>query len=125
MRASDLIWNRAATENGGNAPSRGDIALSALLSAHGLAMNGGVLHAAELLTEDNLKAALDGYRFFGLDAVAELLVRARHLVGGGGELDVIEHQLDAEYEQYVPCDSELYGRFERHLRMCPADFSPV
>ena len=48
MTPVDIIWNRAWKGVGPNACS-GDRALAALLKAHGLAMNGGVLHAVECL----------------------------------------------------------------------------
>ena len=72
MTETDVIWNCAAMENGGTNPGRGDRALAVPLHAHGLAMNGGVLHAAELLNDDELTDAQSGYRFFGLSAVADV-----------------------------------------------------
>ena len=66
VRYQDLIWNRAS-EGGGANPQAGDLALAALLRAHGLTMNGGVLHAVERLQPSELQDAASGYRFFGLD----------------------------------------------------------
>jgi hypothetical protein len=125
MEKADLIWNRATMENGGKNPCCGDIALSSLLHAHGLIMNGGVLNAVELLTADELSAAQDGFRFFGLDAAAELLLRSCRLVTAGGDLSADEPKLDAEYAQHIPDDSALYQVFGQRLRSCPNDFSPL
>jgi hypothetical protein len=125
MNKADTIWNRAAMEGGGIKPNRGDVALSSLLYAHGLVMNGGVLHAAELLTNDELLGAQDGYRFFGLEAVAELLLRSRQLFDDGDDLGAQESKLDAEYLRHIPDDSALCQRFEQHLRSLPDDFSPI
>ena len=72
------VWNRAALHRGGDSPRPGDSALAALLLAHGYAMNGGVAHAAECLGSDELRAACEGYAFFGLDDIARLLVDAVH-----------------------------------------------
>jgi hypothetical protein len=95
LTEADMIWNRACGED----PLRslpGDRALADLLRAHGLVMNGGVLHAVEILTPTELSDAESGYRFYGLDGVASLLSRARKLFETGDDL-------------------------ERHERLCPAD----
>ena len=69
----DRVWNRAAMDDGGEEPRAGDRALADLLYAHGMVMNGGVHHALEVLTPDELKAAIAGFRYFSLGAVADLL----------------------------------------------------
>ena len=68
-----LVWNRAALEDGGPTPAEGDLALAALLRAHGVVMNGGVDHALEVLSAAELRAALAGYRYFGFEQIALLL----------------------------------------------------
>jgi hypothetical protein len=125
MNRADTIWNRAAMERGGNKPAAGDAALAALLYAHGLVMNGGVLYGVELMKAPQLAAADAGYRFFGLDAAADLLQRAKKLLRRGGDLDEQEALLDAEYMACIPNDSALVRRFEKHLATNPADFSPL
>ena len=44
-----------------------------MVLAHSLAMNGGVVHAIELLSAEERAAAFDAYRYFGLDAAADVL----------------------------------------------------
>ncbi|MBB03619.1 MAG: hypothetical protein CMJ47_13315 [Planctomyces sp.] len=122
---SDAVWNRAATEDGGALSAPGDLALAALLHAHGLIMNGGVLHAVELLTEDERSDAQNGFRFFGLAEVASLLSRAKHSLDEGQGLDDLESRLDSDYTTLVPDDSFLYHRFESRFRDTPRDFSPI
>jgi hypothetical protein len=73
LTEADLIWNRACTLL---MLRSGDRALAALLSFHGLAMNGGVLHALDCLNPKELEAAVSGYRFFGLNDVGDLLIEA-------------------------------------------------
>jgi hypothetical protein len=124
MTETDVIWNRAAMENGGTNPGRGDRALAALLHAHGLAMNGGVLHVAELLNDDELTDAQSGYRFFGLSAVADVLARARGLLNDDVDLGRYERKLDREYSNLVLEDSTLVQRFEQYYRSHPSDFAP-
>jgi hypothetical protein len=121
---ADMIWNRACGED----PLRalpGDRALADLLRAHGLVMNGGVLHAVECLTADELANAEVGYRFYGLDGVASLLSRAHGLFEAADDLGSHEQQLDGEYAQMIPSDSSLVERFEKRLKSSPSDFAPL
>jgi hypothetical protein len=124
LTRADLIWNRACGED----PLRtspGDRALADLLRAHGLVMNGGVLHTVECLTPDELSRAQAGYFFYGLEAVASLLTRARRIFEAGDDLGSHEAQLDGEYSKLIPSDSSLVERFEKHLDSAPSDFAPL
>jgi hypothetical protein len=117
-----------------------------MLLAHGLVMNGGVLDAVEIMNESQLAAAMSGYRFFGFDQVAALLLRTKEILVAGtadptelgrsaidavevvlleedGHLSELEPQLDLEYQGYIPDDSALFERFERHLAANPGDFA--
>ncbi len=124
MTPTDLIWNRAC-EGGGPNPRNGDRALAALLKAHGFAMNGGLLHAMELLNPAELADAKSGYRFFGFDAVAVLLSSARKLRETDEDLEFHEGQLNDDYATLIPDDSSLMERFEAVHKMRPLDFSPL
>jgi hypothetical protein len=123
LTKADLIWNRACT-GGGPDPRAGDRALAALLLAHGLTMNGGVLHAVECLTAAEMSAAQSGYRFFGLDAVADLLAQARRVFEADDDVESQEPRLDQQYAALVLSDSSLAERFEKHWRENPSDFAP-
>jgi hypothetical protein len=68
MTEANRVWNRAALEEGGRAPREGDRALAALLLAHGMVMNGGVQHATEALSADEMAAAAAGFRYFSSDS---------------------------------------------------------
>jgi hypothetical protein len=76
MDSADVIWNRAALENGGPHPRAGDTALSAVLRPHGLAMSGGLLDAVEQLTEAQLDAAETGYGWLRLPPPPSLSPRS-------------------------------------------------
>lgn len=121
---ANKIWNRACFCSG---PTQyaGDRALADLLTAHGLTMNGGVLHAVECLTGAQLAAATAAYRFFGLDLVAELLLDARRVFEMNVGLEDAESKLDSRYAELIPDDSLLEERFENHLRAMPSDFAPL
>ena len=125
MSDADLVWNRATMEKGGSNPRVGDCALTALLGAHGLAMNGGVLHAIELLDEHEFTAAKSGYQFFGFDEAANLLGRAKDLFDAGVDLDEFERMLDDEYSDYIPDDATIFQQFEQHFLAKSVDFAPV
>jgi hypothetical protein len=124
MTDANLIWNRATTLELDGARERGDRHLWALLRAHGLAMNGGVLHAVEILTGEERASAQDGYRFFGFGPVADLLEHAYWIFKAGGDLELHESQLDAEYSRLAD-DTALYEAFEEHFRSHPSEFAPL
>lgn len=119
LSRQDHIWNRAAMDAGGPAPREGDSALAALLLLHGMAMNGGLDHAIEVLGSGDYTLALNGFRYFGLDQAAAVLEQAR---------GATEHQLeklDAEYGAVVPSDSTLVHAFQVKLLSSPEAFAPV
>jgi hypothetical protein len=115
----DKIWNRAAMESGGSKAREGDRALSDLLLAHGMVMNGGLGHALEALSENELAAAARGYRFFGLDIVASLIENS--IDAPEDEVD----QADVRYGALIPSDQTLVDRFEAHYDASPHDFALI
>ena len=120
----DATWNRAAFLAGKPGPRTGDSALSALLLAHGSVMNGGMLNCCQdSLSGDELQAAILGYQYFGLGAVAELLTRAKLIPID--DADEAEARLDLEYAALIPDDNAIVVRFEAKFRASPADFGPV
>ena len=125
MTDADLIWNRAALDESGTSPRAGDRALSLVLKAHGLAMNGGVFHTIELLAGEKLIGAKNGYRFFEYPQVADLLERAHQLFNEGKDLGSYEPILDTEYARHIPDDSTLVARFESRFHAHPEEFAPL
>ena len=124
LTQTDMIWNRACGEDSLRAMP-GDRALADLLYAHGLAMNGGILHAVECLTVEELSAALAGYRYYGLDDIASLFSRASEIVTSGRDVANYEALLNKEYLQIIPSDGFLSERFENRLKSSPSDFAPL
>ena len=94
----------------GSEPARNDLA-SAVWTAHGLVMNGGVLHAVESLKPAELDRAISGYERLGLGQAAGLLSSARKLADS--EKDAAEARLDREYAAAVPDDAFLEATIER------------
>jgi len=119
LSRQNQIWNRACLESGGTTPAAGDTALAALLLAHGLAMNGGVSHAMESLTRDEVVAAIAGFEFFGLAEAADVF---RQAPGGSEEAD---EGLDAMYTAAIPSDEALAHAFRLKLVSNPEAFAPT
>jgi hypothetical protein len=125
MTDADEVWNRAALEGGGPEPREGDAALAALLRAHGLTMNGGVLHAAESLRPDELRASCDGYRFFAYDGLATLLADVAITIAKGQGSEALEESTGRAYARSIPDDGALLSRFERHFDRHPELYAPI
>lgn len=71
------IWNRAAMVGGGPRPKAGDKALASLLRCHNEVMSGGMDFAiSDSLSADEVRAGIQGYRHFGLDAAAGVFEEA-------------------------------------------------
>jgi hypothetical protein len=114
-----LIWNRAAMKRGGRSGRDGDFALAALLSVHGMAMNGGIAHAIEALGPEEYEAGVKGYVYFGLPTVAALLRNA-------ARADEPEREgFDKQYGVLVPEDATIARAFEKILRAEPQAFAPL
>jgi hypothetical protein len=120
----DHVWNRACDSFSKASLEAGDRALRDLLRAHGLICNGGVFHVFDVLTAPQIEAAKSGYRFFGLDQVAELLSRARELLDKKDDVGECEQAWDAEYAGFAD-DPILVERFKRHFNAHPSDFAPL
>jgi hypothetical protein len=121
---ADALWNRAVLEGGGVHPKAGDSALAALLLAHGYIMNGGVLHAIEGLSREELAAAVEGYSYFGLSAVADVLTSAAQSPPSQWTDDSAEAADHAYWEQ-VPDDGSLIRAFVAVLRERPSEFAEI
>ena len=121
MEASrqDQIWNRACLEATGFEPAAGDKALASLLLAHGLAMNGGVVHALEGLSPAELAAAIAGFKYFGLTAAAHVFEQVPD------DTEETEERLDQMYWQAVPSDDALVHAFRIKLVASPEAFAPT
>ncbi len=91
----------------------------------GLVMNGGVLHAVECLTAEELSDAESGYRFYGLDTVACLLSRTKAILVADDDLEFHEPQLDVEYQDTVPDDDVIVKLFQKQLKASPSDYAQL
>ncbi len=131
----DRIWNRAALGEESEKARPGDVALASLLLAHGMIMNGGMLHVYEVLGGDELKAAIAGYRYFSFDEAARLIEKFQPLAARMDADDASDSEVerigeifdraDEIYFEAVPDDSALVARFEHAYQVNPEDFADV
>jgi len=118
-------------ECGGENRREGDIALSALLSLHNIAMNGGVLHSVEHHSQDEIAAGVAGYRYFNLASAADVfewVTRQTVQIDLASNLDaaeVLEAEADRRYAEVVPDDAILLDRFRNRFGTTPGAFAPL
>lgn len=131
MGHADDIWNRACAEAGRpkTLTAPGDRALADMVLVHSLAMNGGLLHAVESCTADEVAAAVRGYRYFGLDAAAVVLEDVARS-WGDGDLDLpdserLEVEANERYDSAVPDDEVLVTAFVARLQTEPSVFVAI
>ncbi len=127
---AQLIWNRACDWGAGPlAVPPGDQALENMLLFHGVAMNGGLLHAIDHFGSEELDGMLDpiksGYRYFGLGAVADLLDDVAAQGHSRDDRQAWDYDLNRRYAGIIPDDSALFARFETVLAQRPSDFAAV
>lgn len=127
MDASDLIWNRAALNDGGSSPGVGDATLATALAFHGLAMSGGVLDAVERMSPD-VEHIEDAFRWLGLDGVSSLLASVRQDIAAGvldddDLADGLERDADERYGVLLPSDAVLNAAFRARLKEAPDAFA--
>lgn len=127
---ANVIWNRAALQGGGHSLRHGDMALSAVLRLHNLAMSGGVLDAVERLADLELDAAEHGYAWLGQPDAARLVAYVRDQIRAGAIDDAdrgdhLEEQADRRYADIIPDDEILNLAFRRRLAAEPSAFASV
>jgi len=92
-------------------------------------MNGGLLHSIEHHDNEELKAAISGYRFFGLDEAAEVVEWVVSEVAALGDdedaAEALEVEADNRYGEAIPTDDVLVTAFESLYSAKPQDFAPV
>jgi len=125
LTLADKVWNRAALEAAVNSPRPGDRALASLLLLHGLVMNGGVQHALECLTPEEISAAIAGYIYIGFNEVAEFLRGCADDPILSTWDDMTEIAANNRYAQLVPDDSSLVANFEDLYHARPEEFAPL
>jgi hypothetical protein len=135
LETRERIWNRAHQASEADAELRaGDRALAAALLAHGIVMNGGVLHALQAMSPSERREAAAGYRFLALPTLAQLFEMEVPDVDldeddedgeGESELDQLEAELNQKYWATASDDEALLRAFERKLMQEPGLFAPL
>ena len=100
--------------------------MAALLLAHAMVMGDGVQGGVEGLSDAEVDAASDGYRFFGLGEIAALIQRAKpYRQRYEKELEKLYAEFDGEYPRWIRTDDALADILERRLREYPDEFAPA
>ena len=129
--AAEVVWNRAALENGGSSPATGDRALADMLAFHGLVMSGGLLNAVELTPVQEQARISAAFQWFGLESITDLITSVRQEIEAGvldepGQAEVLELTANRDYQAILPSDDVLLAVFQRRLNDDPSAFaSPV
>jgi len=122
------VWNRAAMQQLGSLPAPGDRALADLLRLHSLVMSGGVLHALEMCTPDEVAAAAHGFSYFELEEAADVLRWVQDEAKShdpDGEFDfweALELDANARYDAAVPTDAVIGAAFRADFERRPENY---
>ena len=106
-------------ESGGPNPREGDRAIADLLIFDGLAANGGLGHACSVLDQDELRAAIQGFRFFGIDDIAAFLERV------SGLPEEQQEEFNYKYYEIVNIGDPVFEKFEAYYEMNAHAFDPI
>lgn len=120
MSTLDDIWNRAAD---GPSGTEGDDALAAVILFDGTVNNGGLTLCFDALSDDQISAAIEGYRFFGFPAVADLITRVRREVADGLDEEHVELVYDGQYFDLIPDSETLQEALARVHAQEPGAFA--
>ena len=84
-------------------------------------MNGGVIHAVEVLSPAELEAAAAGFRFFAFPEIANLLLETR----ASEHSEASEIAFNQRYWHLIPDDAPIVARFRAIFASSPGSFRPV
>jgi hypothetical protein len=88
-------------------------------------MGDGVQGGVEGLSDPEVDLASEGYRFFGLEEIAEMIQRVKPYRGRyDDEFESLYENFDIEYSRFIPDDEALLDIVER-LREHPDEFAPT
>lgn len=122
MSNANDIWNRVCD---GDGAGEGDKMLGAVLVMDGSIQNGGMANAlVDMLDDAEVAAGVEGLRYFGLNAAADLVVEIHQAIKNGADVAELEETRDADY--YELCDTDvIMEAFEKKLAEEPSGFAPL
>ena len=129
-RVVEVISERALNAWGRPGTRPGDTALSAVMPVHGMIMNGGMFHARDVLSGEQLAAGVAGLRYLEMTAAADAVDQARLTPTdvennyADTDSDLFEELTD-RYNGAVPADSVIDDHLRLALRRRPDDFLPA
>jgi hypothetical protein len=111
------VWNRACDYDFQPTLS-GDRSLKSAIQFDGLTGNGGLGHALDVLTDEDVGEAVKSFRYLGLQDTAQLIEQAFALPDEG-----MREALTERY--YELTEDALESAFERHYAEYPPEYEPV
>jgi hypothetical protein len=115
---ADVVWNRACLDGGGSNPRKADRELTALLQFDSLAGNGGLGHVFNVPDAHEIEAALQGFRYFGLDHIASFLEGIATLP------ELQQENLSKDYWALTKNGEVISTAFEEYYLLRNSDFAP-
>jgi hypothetical protein len=116
--AEELVYDRALFD--GTGTGVGDRHLAAVFPVHGRMMNAGTSSAEDCYSAEQILRAADGFAYFGLVELAEVVRRIPGTDFGEGR----ESRLNRAYYGLVDMDLALIAGFQRKYAASPEDFDP-
>lgn len=87
-------------------------------------MNGGILHAVECLSDEQLINAIHGYQYFNLNLVSDLIKEAITYRFSENQ-DAVELKFNSSYASTVEDDACLVSRFEHDFKSNRSSYSDI
>lgn len=127
--AIERIWNRACLLDQAFDAKEGDLALIHLMKAHGVIMNGGVLHLVERSSELDIEEISAAYCYFKLQMAKDIIVEANELLKGSmiseSNEEYFEEKFDSAYATIIPTDEALFNAVQKYYAHNPTKFASV
>ena len=118
-----VVWDRACVGDPNRFELPGDRALASMLRMHGLIMNGGLHHALDVLTDEELAAALAGFKYFEIEAVLEIIEKVLADPSLREWSDINERTVNELYFSVSADDELLVEAFDKRYAISPDDFT--
>ena len=127
MRDSNaaIVWDRACALPAEKFHLPGDVALARMITMHSLIMNGGVHHALDVLSREDVEAALSGYQYFKLRSAFLAISSVLSDASISEWNDENEAEANRLYYSTIPDDSALIEAFDRRYQEFPGDFDEL
>ena len=91
---------------------------------HNLIMNGGIHHALDMLSAQEVDAAIAGFEYFDVQPALQAITTVLNTSSLRDWTDANEAEANALYYTHVPDDELLVTAFDKRYLASPEDFAP-